>query len=214
MTKSLFLYKLDMERILKADFHRNLKDIENFFRFFTLSILALSIPRVQGVMKEEDKLQNYNLGFTPMLDKFNSFASLKIKKNNNGSTTSTLNIKKEMIFVGEAMAILTYDYLINSKYQNALYSNTTWRFLTFIRNAAVHGNVFSLKYEGNGEKYNGEKYKQGDWKIAEDEKIIWRDKEISRALNELNVFNDFIDTFDIFSLVQDISNELKKIDMK
>jgi len=187
--------------VSEIDFHPILKDIENMHWFFLLSMRALSDPDVQNLLKIKNSTQEGYLSFNQMLDKFNQTTDLQIKKIGNVST-SRLNILKEMIFMGKAMAILTYDYLSLSSYNANINKDEEFQFLRHVRNGAAHNNIFNLKDE------------KGEWKIEEGEIIKWNNKKISRELHGSIVFNDFISLFDIFLLAKHFSERLTKIDKK
>lgn len=191
-----------MEReinVSRIDFHPILKDIENIFWFFLLSIRTLSDFDIQKILRQKNNTQlGYN-SFNEMLDKFNKSIKLKIEIKDSNST-SKANILKEMVFIGKAMTIMTYDYLLLSSYNTVINKDTEFRFLKFIRNGAVHNNKFNLKDEN------------GEWKIKEDEVLEWDDLQISRNLQGKKVFNDFMTVFHIFSLAEHFSDRLKLID--
>ena len=187
--------------VKNINFHPVLKDIENMFWFFLLSMRTLSDFDIQNVLKfKNSKNEGYG-GFNEMLDKFNKITNLKIEIAGN-KATSKLNILDQMIFMGKAMAILIYDYLSFSKYNTQINSLEEFRFLKFIRNGAAHYNKFNLKDEN------------GDWKLTEKEVIKWKNKEITRQLHNSTVFNDFISLFEIFLLAKHFSNKLVEIDSK
>jgi len=187
----------------KINFHPVLKDIENIFWFFLLSIRALSDYEIQDILKIKNSHQEGYECFNSMLNKFNKTTNLKIEiKKTDGATTSKLNILNEMIFMGKAMAVLAYDYLSLSKYNNIISKDDKFKFLKYIRNGAAHNNKFNLKDE------------DGKWKIGENEIIKWGEKEISRRLQGNKVFNDFISVFDIFLLIKNFSEQLENIDKK
>ncbi len=185
----------------KINFHPILKDIENIFWFFLLSIRTLSDSDIQNILKTKNSTQAGYACFNQMLDKFNKTTNLNIEKNGD-ITTSKLNISKEMIFTGKAMAILTYDFLSLSSYNATINKDNEFKFLRHIRNGAAHNNKFNLKDEN------------GDWKIKEDEIIKWNDKEINQKLQGKIIFNDFLSVFDIFLLAKHFSDKLNLIDNK
>ncbi len=185
--------------VSEINFHPVIKDIENIFWFFLLSIRSLSDYDVQNILKTKDIKQDGYLCFLQMLNKFNTSTNLRIEKNENLST-SNLNILKEMIFMGKAMAILTYDFLSLSSYNTVINKDREFQFLRHIRNGAAHNNRFNLKD------------KEGVWKIKEDEIIKWNNMEISRKLQGTKVFNDFISIFGVFLLAKYFSERLTSID--
>ena len=156
----------------KINFHPVLKDIENIFWFFLISIRTLSDCDIQNILRTKNNMQKGCSSFNCMLDKFNKATNLNIEKTGN-IATSKLNILKEMIFMGKAMAILTYDFLSLSSYNTIINRDNEFQFLRHIRNGAAHNNKFNLKDE------------KGIWKIKEDEVIKWNGKEISQALNRI-----------------------------
>jgi len=192
--------KIDVNKI---NFHPILKDIENMFWFFLLSIRALSDYDIQNILRKKNSMQEGYASFNHMLDKFNKTTNLKIEKAGN-IATSRLNILNEMMFIGKAMAILGYEYLWSSKYKEFIKEDKEFLFLRYIRNGAAHDNKFNLKYVFGKNK--------GKWMIGEDEIIRWNGKEISRKLQDTNVFNDFISLSDIFLLINNFSDKLKEID--
>ena len=181
------------------DFHPVLKDIENIFWFFLLSVRTLSDYDVQNILNTKDNVQEGYLCFVKMLNKFNTSTKLHIETKNN-SATSKLNILNEMIFMGKAMALLTYDFLSLSSYNTIINKDTEFQFLRHIRNGAAHNNKFNLKDEN------------GDWKINENEIIKWNGMEISRKLQDENIFNSFISIGGVFLLVKSFSERLFNID--
>lgn len=183
----------------KIDFHPILKDIENIFWFFLLSFRSFSDPEIQSLLKQKNNMQDGYQNFNFMLEKINNALNLKIE-NRDGVSNTQMNILKEMVFMGKAMSILTYDFLSSSKYYNQINKDNNFKFLRYIRNGAAHNNKFNLKDEN------------GDWKIGEKEFIEWNDKKINRELQGKEVFNGFISVFEIFLLVESFSDRLKEID--
>lgn len=187
--------------VSEIDFHPVLKDIENIFWFFLLSLRALSDDEVQNLLKIKNSTQEGYLSFNQMLNKFNKATDLHIEKTEN-IATSKLNVLKEMVFMGKAMAILTYDFLSLSTYDASINKEEEFQFLRYIRNGAAHNNKFNLKDI------------DGNWKIGENEIIKWNGMEISRKLHGNAVFNDFISLFGIFLLAKHFSERLTVIDKK
>lgn len=183
----------------EINFHPVLKDIENMFCLFLLSIRALSDLDVQNILRTKDSTQEGYLMFVKMLDKFNHTTNLKIEKNET-SAISKMNVFKEMVFMGKAMAIIAYDFLSLSKYNTIINKDVEFQFLRHIRNGAAHNNKFNLKDES------------GNWKIAEGENIEWGSMKINRKLHGTNVFNDFISIFAVFLLAKHFSGKLNEID--
>ena len=153
--------------------------------FFLLSVRTLSDYDVQNILRTKNSTQEGYLSFNHMLDKFNKTTDLHIEKTGN-IAISKLNILKEMVFMGKAMAILTYDFLSLSSYNTNINKDEEFQFLRHIRNGAAHNNRFNLKDE------------KGEWKIEESEIVKWNGMEISRKLQGGTVFNDFISLFSIF----------------
>jgi len=185
----------------KVNFHPVLKDIENIFWFFLLSVRTLSDYDIQSILRTKNSAQEGYQSFNEMLDKFNEATDLYIEKKEN-ITSSKLNILKEMIFIGKAIAILTYDFLSLSSYNTIINKDNEFQFLRHIRNGAAHYNKFNLKDEN------------GDWKIRDNEIITWNGLGINRKLQGTKIFNDFISIFGIFLLAKHFSERLKKIDNK
>ena len=185
--------------VSELNFHNVLKDIENMYWFFLLSVRTLSDYDVQNILRTKNSTQEGYLTFNHMLDKFNKATDLHIEKTGNVAT-SKLNILKEMVFMGKAMAILTYDFLSLSTYNANINKDEEFQFLRHIRNGAAHNNRFNLKDE------------KGEWKIEENEIIKWNGMEISRKLQGSTVFNDFISLFSVFLLAKHFSERLKKVD--
>ena len=183
----------------EIDFHPVLKDIENMFWFFLLSVRALSDYDVQNILRTKNSTQEGYQSFNQMLDKFNKATDLRIEKIG-PVATSKLNILKEMVFMGKAMAVLTYDFLSLSSYNANINKDEEFQFLRHIRNGAAHNNRFNLKDE------------KGEWKILENEIVKWNGMEISRKLQGSAVFNDFISLFSVFLLAKHFSERLKKVD--
>ncbi|PIR46872.1 MAG: hypothetical protein COV07_01990 [Candidatus Vogelbacteria bacterium CG10_big_fil_rev_8_21_14_0_10_45_14] len=187
--------------VSELNFHDVLKDIENMYWFFILSVRTLSDYDVQNILRTKNSTQEGYLTFNHMLDKFNKATDLHIEKTGNVAT-SKLNILKEMVFMGKAMAILTYDFLSLSSYNANINQDKEFQFLRHIRNGAAHNNRFNLKDE------------KGEWKIEENEIVKWNGMEISRKLQGSTVFNDFISLFSVFLLAKHFSERLIKIDAK
>ena len=185
--------------VSELNFHDVLKDIENMYWFFLLSVRTLSDYDVQNILRTKNSTQEGYLTFNHMLDKFNKATDLHIEKIGNVAT-SKLNILKEMVFMGKAMAILTYDFLSLSTYNANINKDEEFQFLRHIRNGAAHNNRFNLKDE------------KGEWKILENEIVKWNGMEISRKLQGSAVFNDFISLFSVFLLAKHFSERLKKVD--
>jgi len=183
----------------ELNFHPLLKDIENIFWFFILSNKTLSHPDVQNVLKREG-----DGTVLAMLKKYNEWVDLDIEIKDSGICTSKMNIKEQMIFIGRAITIITYEFLLASEYREAIEKDEEFRFLRCIRNAATHDNKFDFKY-----KYGR---KKGEWLIEDKEVIKWGNMKITRELQSKNVFNDFISVFTLFLLVKHFSEELKQID--
>ena len=185
--------------VKETNFHHVLSDIENIYWFFLISIRTLSDYDIQNILKTKDSNQPGYLPFLEMLEKFNKTTNLKIEKIGN-QATAKLNILKQMVFTGKAMAILTYDYLSSSSYNAKINQDTEFQFLRHIRNGAAHNNKFNLRD------------KTGEWKISEDEIIEWNGMKIDRSLQGTIVFNNFISLAQIFILANHFSERLKKID--
>lgn len=182
-----------------TNFHPVLKDIENMFWFFLLSIRSLSDFDIQNILKQKNATNDGYANFNEMLEKFNQTTNLKIEITGNKST-SKLNVLNQMVFMGKAMAILTYDYLSLSKYNNDINREDQFVFLKFIRNGAAHYNKFNLKDEN------------GNWKLDEKQEVQWEDKKITRNLHNSVVFNDFIGLPEMFLLAEYFSDKLGEID--
>lgn len=187
----------------EIDFHPVLKDIENIFWFFLLSMRALSDYDVQNILRTKNNIQEGYQSFNQMMNKFNKATDLHIEKTGNVAT-SKLNILKEMIFMGKAMVILIYELLLVSKYIEIIKKDEEFQFLKYVRNGAAHDNKFDLKYRFGKNK--------GEWMINEDRIIKWNNMEISRKLQDTEVFNDFISIFGVFLLAKYFSVRLKEID--
>lgn len=185
--------------VKNINFHPVLKDIENIFWFFLLSIRTLSDFDIQNILKTKNEIQDGYASFNEMLEKFNKATKLKIEKTGN-KATSKMNILSEMTMMGKAMAILTYDFLSLSSYNAKINRDNEFQFLRHIRNGAAHNNKFNLKDE------------QGNWKIEKNEVIEWNGKKITQKLQGKKVFNDFISIFDIFLLAKQFSEKLNLID--
>ena len=183
----------------EINFHPILKDVENIFWFFLLSVRTLSDDDIQNILKTKNSTQEGYASFNQMLDKFNKSTNLNVERSGN-ITTSKLNIFNEMVFIGKAMAILTYDFLSLSSYNATINQWGEFQLLTYIRNGAAHYNKFNLKN------------KEGTWKFKEDEVIKWNEKEINRGLHGKEVFNSFISIFDIFLLAKCFSDRLTSLD--
>ena len=74
----------------EINFHPVLKDIENMFWFFLLSMRALSDYDVQNILKTKNSTQEGYQSFNQMLDKFNKTTDLHIEKTGNIATSKRL----------------------------------------------------------------------------------------------------------------------------
>lgn len=187
----------------EVNFHPLLKDIENMFWFFLISVRALSDYDVQNILHAKDSTQKDYFPFLQMLNKFNTSTNLKIERKGS-SFASKLNIAGEMIFVGKAMAIFLYEVLVRSNYFMNIKDFEEFKFLKHIRNGAAHNNKFDFKYHYGR--------KNGQWIINNDEIIKWNNLEISKSLQDKTVFNEFISIADVFLLAKHFSELLIKID--
>jgi len=187
----------------EINFHPVLKDIENIFWFFLLSIRTLSDGELQHILQIKNAKQEGYACFNEMLRKFNDTTSLKIERKED-TTTSTMNVLKEMIFMGKAMTIFAYELLSASDYFPQIKETEEFKFLKHVRNGAAHNNKFDFKYQYGPKK--------GQWMINENEIIQWNGMKISRQLQGRNVFNDFISIFSVFLLIKHFSERLTKID--
>lgn len=175
-------------------FHPVLKDIEYIILNFLLSNKALSLYEIQSILLAD-------VNFASLLGRYNNITKLKIEKdpyNNNYQTT--LNVNAQMIFLGKAISILMYDYVLASKYNAKINKHPTLQFLRFIRNGAAHSNKFNMKDE------------KGDWKLDDTETIIWHNKKIQRELQDKDVFPTFVSMMDMILIAHEISKELKRLD--
>lgn len=178
------------------NFHPVLKDIEHIFLLFLLSAKALSLFETQNILSSD-------INFSQILKKYNALTGLEIKKDPNSPIhTTKLNILKEMIFLGKAMAILMYDFILASKYNSILNKESDIQFLKYIRNGAAHNNKFNMKDE------------QGAWKVDEGETIEWHNKKIDKDLHGKKVFPNFVSIIDMILLANEISKKLTRIDKK
>ncbi|MGB2762745.1 MAG: hypothetical protein WBC21_04430 [Minisyncoccales bacterium] len=195
--------EIHINNINEINLHLVLKDIENIFWFFLLSVRTLSDYDVQNILRTKDSVQEGYLCFVQMLDKFNTSTNLQIEKKGN-LATSKLNIIKEMNFMGKAMVVFVYELLFASDYFVEIKGDKEFKFLKYIRNGAAHDNKFDLKY-----KYGKNK---GQWMLGEKEIIEWNNLKISRELQGKEVFNSFISMPSIFLLAKYFSEKLENID--
>lgn len=194
---------IPLDNINEINFHPVLKDIENIFWFFLLSVRTLSDYDVQNILRTKDSVQEGYLCFVQMLDRFNTSTNLQIEKKGN-LATSKLNVIKEMNFMGKAMMVFAYELLFASDYFIEIKEDKEFKFLKYIRNGAAHDNKFDLKY-----RYGKNK---GQWMLGEKEIIEWNNFKISRELQDKEVFNSFISMPSIFLLTRHFSERLKNID--
>ncbi len=195
--------EIHINNINEINFHPVLKDIENIFWFFLLSVRTLSDYDVQNILRTKDSVQEGYLCFVQMLDKFNASTNLQIDKKEN-TATSKLNIINEMNFMGKAMAVLTCELLLASDYFLEIKEDKELKFLKYIRNGAAHNNKFDLKY-----RYGKNK---GQWMLNEKEVIEWNNLKINRELQDKEVFNGFISMPSVFLLAKHFSERLENID--
>jgi len=190
-------------KVSEINFHPVLKDVEVMFWLFLLSMRTLSDCDVQAILRTKNSQQEGYQSFNEMLDNFNKSTNLRIEKVGN-IATSKLNILKEMIFIGKAMAVFAYELLSVSDYYPKISEIEEFKFLKHIRNGAAHNNRFNFQH-----KYGA---KKGLWNIDEKEIIKWNGLEISRKLQDTIVFNDFISIFGIFLLTNFLSKNLYELD--
>lgn len=195
--------EIHINNINEINFHPVLKDIENIFWFFLLSVRTLSDYDVQNILRTKDSVQDGYLCFVQMLDKFNKATNLRIEKTGN-IATSKLNILNEMVFIGKAMVVFVYELLSASDYFIEIKKDKEFKFLKYIRNGAAHDNKFDLKY-----KYGKNKEQ---WMLDGKEIIEWNNLKVSRELQGKEVFNSFISIFGVFFLAKHFSERLKNID--
>ncbi len=195
--------EIHINDINEINLHPVLKDIENIFWFFLLSVRTLSDYDVQNILRTKDSVQEGYLCFVQMLDKFNTSTNLQIEKKGH-IATSKLNIIKEMNFMGKAMVVFAYELLSASDYFIEIKEDKEFKFLKYIRNGAAHDNKFDLKY-----KYGKNKEQ---WMLGEKEIIEWNNLKISRELQDTEVFNKFISMPSIFLLAKHFSERLENID--
>jgi len=186
-----------------VSFHPLLKDIEDMFWIFLLSLRTLSDIEIQKTLRLKNELMDGYLSFNEMLDKFNATTNLKVEQKGKIATT-TMNVLGQMIFMGKAMTIFAYELLRFSDYFERIKGNEEFKFLKLIRNGGAHNNKFNLKYQFGK--------KAGMWVIGENEVIKWNGLEISRKLQDTNVFNDFISVSTVFLLIKHFSEKLYEID--
>lgn len=180
--------------IKDLNFHPVLKDIEHIFLLFMLSPKALSLFETQTILSSD-------INFSEILKKYNKLTGLEIKKDPKGPFyTTKMNILKQMVFLGKAMAILMYDFILASKYNDILNKDNDIQFLRYIRNGAAHNNKFNMKDEN------------GDWKLEEGEVIEWHNKKLDRELHGKQVFPKFVSIVDMILLANEISKKLTRID--
>ncbi|MCL5073499.1 MAG: hypothetical protein M1308_21790 [Actinobacteria bacterium] len=184
-------YEIDVNDL---NFHPILKDIKHIFIHFLLSFKALSLVETQQIMLSD-------VNFSQILKKYNKMISFKIEKAPNSATyTTRLNMLEQMTFLGKAIAILMYDYILASKYNDKLNNDNDIKFLKYIRNGATHNNRFNMRDE------------EGKWKIEESKFIKWHNKKIDRKLHGKQVFPKFVSILDMVLLANEISKKLNRLD--
>jgi hypothetical protein len=186
-------------KVDEINFHPVLKDIENYFWLFLLSVRALSDLEIQQLLVLKNNANAAYGEFNNMLRKFNGTTHARFNISGN-TLKSELNILNEQVFAGKAMAILTFDYLASSSYHAKIKKDKEFQFLRFVRNGAAHSNTFNLKDE------------TGTWKIAANSKIEWNGRKIDRSLDGKTVFNNFTSVFEIWLLAKYFSDRLTLID--
>lgn len=186
----------EMVKVDNIKLHSLFGDIESIFWFFILANNMLANPEVRDIIRRSG-----DSTVISMLNKYENNVKLKTEINyTNNKYNSKANIKKEMIVIGKAMAILMYDYILLSEYFSALSPLEEFKFLKFIRNGAAHYNKFNLKDE------------KGQWKLDEGEFIEWNNKKISREIHGNAVFNEFVYFGDMFLLADFFSKKVKEFD--
>jgi hypothetical protein len=166
--------------------HPLFEPIEKFFEFVIVGNAFMMMPDFQETFKSKIPAMQ------PMLDKYNKEVGRKIV----GSKIHT-NIQFYLIYAGRLMAIAIFDFLQSSKYGNYLSNTDIFKFSKHIRNGAAHNNKFTFDPKTKKEL------------LAEP--VKWGGKTIDVSLMGKTVFPDFINTFSLLFLMQDIS---KMIELK
>jgi hypothetical protein len=167
----------------KIQVHPLFDPIKKMFDFFILSIGFVGNPNFQTAFLR------IHPAIAKSINEYNKEVNLRVSSD--GSYTSSN--KKFMTYVSRMMAILLFDFLQASKYQNKINSMPIYKFAKHLRNGAAHGNTFNFTEET----------------IKKDQPITWRDKTIDTSLKGKPVTPDFITATELIFLMEDISKLLQ-----
>ena len=179
--------------------HPLFRNIERNFRYFLVSMGAISQKEIQEAVKKA--WPTISIGTTILFDG-NSCLIFDVAKTigdynrefgvkyDGGNTFANLNSILET--QARLMIIYVYDVIVGSSYNGRVRRELN-NFLYHIRNAAAHDNRFVIRKR-------------------QTERAEWRGKVINPSLQGQLVFNKFVSPADIILLILDVSEELKRVD--
>ena len=168
----------------KIQVHQLFAPIKKMFDFFILSLGFVGNPSFQTAFIA------IHPGITKTIQEYNQEVGLKVDRH--GSYSS--NNKIYMTHISRMMAILIFDFLQASEYQNKLSKTSIYKFAKHIRNGAAHGNKFNFS----------------EIAIIKDQPVKWREKTIDINLKGKIVTPDFITATELIFLMEDISNVINE----
>lgn len=168
----------------KIQVHPLFDPIKKMFDFFILSLGFVGNPTFQVAF------MNTHPGISKTIQEYNKEVNLKV--GTDGSYKSSNKVY--MTHISRMMAILIFDFLQASKYQDKMSKSDIYKFAKHIRNGAAHGNKFNFSLEV----------------IEKDQPVKWREKVIDFSLKGKSVTPDFITATELVFLMEDISKLIKK----
>lgn len=163
----------------KIQVHTIFDPIKKMFDFFILSLGFVGNPTFQAAFI------NTHAGISKTIQEYNKEVNLKVGTDGSYSSSN----KVYMTHISRMMAILIFDLLQASKYQNQLASTSIYKFAKHIRNGAAHGNTFNFSEQI----------------IEKDQPVKWKNKTIDFSLKGKKVTPDFITATELIFLMEDIS---------
>lgn len=168
----------------KIKVHPLFEPIKKLFEFVIFGNGFMAMPDFQKAFL------NINPGAQSVIDDYNKEVNLTIK----GSEIHT-NIQTYLIYTGRLIAIAIFDFLQFSEYHKYLSQTDIFKFARHIRNGSAHNNKFFFDAKSKKELLK--------------KPIKWSDKVIVSSLIGKAVIPDFINSFSLLYLMQDISKMIE-----
>jgi hypothetical protein len=168
----------------KVKVHPLFEPIKKLLEFMIFGNGFLIMPEFQKAFL------NINPAAKPILDEYNKEVKLTVKGNEIHA-----NMQLYLIHAGRLMAIAIFDFLQFSEYNKYLSQTDIFKFAKHIRNGAAHNNKFFFDAKSKRELLK--------------KPIKWNSKIIVSSLMGKTVFPDFINSFSLLYLIQDISKMIE-----